>query len=270
MDLQYEMDLQELLNACKSGNITSVQNCIISCNNSAKGYENDFCYALAISALFKRMDILKLLLKVDDIDPMGRNYPEVSDYNVLESACESNDPAIFKELLNSEKTKMITERHHIYLMHLSIKKGNIDILRELLTYKNAALTEKASRIFITAACSNQVDIMKLLLSTKGLSPSFEESKALLKAVSHGHYDIVKLLLDDKRSNPSCRENKALMKAIIGGKTEIVKLILSDNRADPSSGNNKALVESRKRNYQLITEELLKDHRVLEIELKNQN
>ena len=207
--------------------------------------------ALLMAIKNHHLDAVNLLLKYG-VDP---SYMKNS---ALKMACDSDDPAIMKRLLDDSRVDPTAVKNRAFIK--SCEKGWFDILKILLRRidLNAVDVDTKRSAFQTAAANGHFQIVEFLFSLpkdSGISEGVDV--AFMKAAENGHLKIVKLLLSEKGINASVDDNFAFRKAAENGHYEVVDFLLSlPFGIDPSANFNWALRYSMLNGHYKVAKKLL--------------
>lgn len=109
--------------------------------------------------------------------------------------------------------------------------------------------EDKNGILTRAAMKGNVDIVRLLLSDPAANPAFRKNSIIASAAMGGNPDVIELLLKDERVNPADNHNEALYQAAKNNNIDAVKKLMEDPRVNPADAK-----ESLDKNYNIVYED----------------
>jgi hypothetical protein len=160
--------------------------------------------------------------------------PEADSSVVMKWAEQQGFGPIVSEVLRDQINHHVS-RPLVFLVNTVCKKGQIPLLKLLLTDPRIDPSVESNAAIRTASQYGQAEVVKLLLADPRVDPSADNSSALRMAcLAEGQVEVVKLLLADKRVDPSARDNLAFQSACYVCDLNVMKLLLADPRVDPSA------------------------------------
>lgn len=177
---------------------------------------------------FSEHEILKVLLDFEKVDPtMDSNW-------LFKEACDRGDSSLVCKLLKDHRIDPSSDNNRA--IQVACNRGNLRIVRELL--KDTRVDPRTSFFYV-----RHYEIMQELLKDPRIDPSINDNAAIIKFAGDGYIDMVDVLLKDPRVDPSAQKNQAIINAAIQKRYFMVNRLLKDPRVDPSAQNNKALRET---------------------------
>ena len=157
--------------------------------------DSDNNYVLRWAVCYNHIEIVKELLKFDEVNTCDSNY------HAFELSIETSNIEIFKLLYSDYRTK----KHIDGVFNLSISKcldyNNVKILKYLLS-NSYNVKQYNNKVFDNIIFLSNYDYLKRL-------------------------DFINILLNDKRFDPSYNNNSVLHIAIVNEKYEYIRLLLKN-------------------------------------------
>jgi ankyrin repeat protein len=242
----------------------SIENIKLLLQDKRLDISKDEDRTITYSAQLGRIEIVKLLLIDDRVDPNrgwtlqstvenghteivelllkdGRADPSNKNNNAIISACYNNHLDIIKMLLDDKRVDP-TIYNNLPLQDVC-EIGNVEVVKLLLADSRVDPTSLDNRAFQNACYNGNIDIVKLLLEDKRVVP---DNKAFQNACQQGHFDIVEFLLKDV--DPADKQNLAIRLATLHGHTKCVELLMLDNRVNYRDFNDGALKNAIKNKH----------------------
>mgnify|MGYP001077764807 CR=1 FL=1 len=156
----------EFLDACIAGNVEAIKimlNSFFIDQNIEMIWEHEKS-PLHISTIYKRIEIIKILLEDGRFNPNKKHYP--GGYTPLMYACISENVEIVKLLLNDFRTDIyITDDMENGISYYSCLFGNCEIVEKIVLDKRFNKEDHKSlyKMYYVACSQNHIQVIKLLM-----------------------------------------------------------------------------------------------------------
>ena len=235
-----------IIGAAKKGNLNRLKKILRDNPNANPGcHDNN---PLLIASIFGHIEVVRYLVSLPGVDHRAGYYNafrSAAKYGKLEvvrflSTLGGIDARIIShavsaacchfnvvEFLTSLPEFNVTTDGHIALKG-SVLSGDVDMLKYLLTFKNADITKTCDGFAITrAAAVGNLEMVKFLSTV--MDPHVGEGGPITFASHCGNLLIVKFLMTLPGVDPSCRDNDPFHYTYTRTDTSIAKELLKDVR-----------------------------------------